>query len=471
MKKTVINIIVLSLTTIFAGCSDWLNVSPKTTLKAEDLFKTEVGFNDALIGVYSLMSMQDCYGATLSFGWLDVLAQYYGNTHKLANQVDHTMKSAATYEFGTAGEESRIRNLWSLLYSAIANINLALEYVDPNAHVFATEKNKNQCKAELLGLRAMLHFDLLRLFAPSPALNKGKGMESLAIPYLKQYTNQAQPQLTVSEVIARVREDLDMARELLKKEDPSAVSSNQSEGLMRYRINNYALSALYARVCLYAGDKAGALAAAKEVIGEPDGGLPADFTLTESAATIANPMMVTEIIFMLNIPMMKNIREPILEEAPLKEPDVLLISSAGWGNIFRSDGVNTDFRKPWLGTSKNGASYKVVKYNEIKYMPLIKISEMYLIAAESAEGAEAAAYLNKLRSHRGISPIGKTYSFDEYLYQEYRREFIGEGQLFFFYKRKGMTTIGAEDNIQIDNPDKAYVIPIPKAEVEFGNIK
>ncbi len=35
-----------------SACNNWLDVSPKTELKAEDMFATEAGFRDALIGVY-----------------------------------------------------------------------------------------------------------------------------------------------------------------------------------------------------------------------------------------------------------------------------------------------------------------------------------------------------------------------------------------------------------------------------------
>ena len=79
---------------------------------------------------------------------------------------------------------------------------------------------------------------------------------------------------------------------------------------------------------------------------------------------------------------------------------------------------------------------------------MFKISELYLIAAECAQGKAAYDYLNKLRNHRGLSSIAPTDDLAGYIFQEYRREFIGEGQMFFYYKRKAMETIGAENNIR-----------------------
>ena len=55
MKKLINKTIILSLFVALTGCNDWLDVSPKADMKAEDLFGTEAGFRDALVGVYALM--------------------------------------------------------------------------------------------------------------------------------------------------------------------------------------------------------------------------------------------------------------------------------------------------------------------------------------------------------------------------------------------------------------------------------
>ena len=44
------------------GCSDWLDVRPKSQVKEDDLFTSESGFRDALIGIYALMGRTDTYG-------------------------------------------------------------------------------------------------------------------------------------------------------------------------------------------------------------------------------------------------------------------------------------------------------------------------------------------------------------------------------------------------------------------------
>lgn len=59
---------------LVTACSGWLDVSPKTDLKADEMFSTESGFESSLTGIYLLMTDQGAYGGNMSFGLLDQLA-------------------------------------------------------------------------------------------------------------------------------------------------------------------------------------------------------------------------------------------------------------------------------------------------------------------------------------------------------------------------------------------------------------
>jgi len=97
---------------------------------------------------------------------------------------------------------------------------------------------------------------------------------------------------------------------------------------------------------------------------------------------------------------------------------------------------------------------------------------MYMIAAEVTEDQdEAAGYLNTLRGHRGLREIPSSTQVERYLEAEWLKELYGEGQLFFYYKRKAMETIGAENNIAHQDVNAVYNLPIPTVEIDFGNIK
>ena len=83
---------------ITTACSDWFDVSPKTDVKAEELFSTEAGFESSLTGIYLLMTDRGAYGGDMSFGLLDQLAQQYDYIPDGAN--DRT--SIYNYETATS---------------------------------------------------------------------------------------------------------------------------------------------------------------------------------------------------------------------------------------------------------------------------------------------------------------------------------------------------------------------------------
>ena len=440
-------------------------------MKAEDLFSTEAGFRYALIGVYALMATSNLYGKNLSYGYLDVLAQYYTSPRSnTSTGYEHNLKNAAAYNYTESDEESRILSIWSSHFSAIANINQALLFIDENREVFTSEDIHHIYKGEFLALRALLHFNILRLFAPSPMMDNQNGLNALAIPYVEQYTNIAQPQLTVKEVLEKVVKDLLAAKDLMKEREIFNEFDSSSPMYKRnQRMNYYAVTALLARVYLYENEKEAALTEVKKIIGEVDGENPTSYTLATSGATATNPMFQSELIFTLDVQKLKDLSENSFSETSLS--DVLLVSEKGKQTIFTASGLESDFRSSWLTATSNGKEYVLTKYNNMNYIPLFKLSELYLIAAECADGEDAYWYLNQLRNHRGLSSIEHTKDIESYIYQEYRREFLGEGQLFFYYKRKLYDTVGAEDNVGIEDLKAVYNLPIPTSEIDFGNIK
>ena len=50
MKKIYRLLLLVTIMPVFAGCDNWLDVSPKTEVKETDLFSKESGFKTALLG-------------------------------------------------------------------------------------------------------------------------------------------------------------------------------------------------------------------------------------------------------------------------------------------------------------------------------------------------------------------------------------------------------------------------------------
>ena len=461
------NVLILLVVFLFSSCSDWLDVSPKSDIKAEDLFSTQGGFEDAMMGVYSLISLPDLYGANLSFGYIDVLAAYYKVESKSA------FYEASLYDFEEISEESRLSSIWSMLYKGIANLNGILNYIDDRKNVFS-DNSYYLYKAEALALRGMLHFDALRLFAPSVELGENK----LAIPYMDSYTHIAQERLTVRDVLNRVIKDLNNARDLMRPYDefgPKYVDDDREdspEGVsdLKSRMHYYSVTALLSRVYLYAGENENALATAKEIIGEPDGELIPIFLMAESSDA-SDALFDSEIIFALS---KSNLPDEIDDyfgdnAAATMNTDgssYLRMELEDKTKIYASSNpADVDFREMWFKVAGNDNKFVTLsKYLSQERISILKVSELYLIAAECSSSLnDKLKYMNRYRIHRGLTEID---DLGDSIFEEYRKEFIGDGQMFFYYKRKNMLQIGV-DNKAID-PEKVYVLPLPLMEQELG---
>jgi len=110
-------------------------------------------------------------------------------------------------------------------------------------------------------------------------------------------------------------------------------------------------------------------------------------------------------------------------------------------------------------------------YNQM--IPLVRVSEMYLIAAETeTDKTEGGKYLNALRNNRGLPSISAAWVNAGYVPSfvdaEYPKEFCGEGQLFFYYKRKNKTQIWDGDGYKKTVRAQNYVLPIPDEELKYN---
>lgn len=111
-------------------------------------------------------------------------------------------------------------------------------------------------------------------------------------------------------------------------------------------------------------------------------------------------------------------------------------------------------------------------------MPLIRKSEMYYIAAEcllatgkDADRLLAIDRLNIVREKRGMSVLGNDLtvaSVQNEITKEYQREFINEGQLFYYYKRLGFEKIPYATKAATD---AVYVVPLPTWDVDLGGME
>ncbi|MDR2414675.1 MAG: hypothetical protein LBD64_06790, partial [Odoribacteraceae bacterium] len=118
-------------------------------------------------------------------------------------------------------------------------------------------------------------------------------------------------------------------------------------------------------------------------------------------------------------------------------------------------------------------------FSAINKIPVLRLCEMYFIVVEDAAPEEFAAYYNAYVDARVLPVSYKNELTNETatettirtrLAKEYRKEFYGEGQLFFFYKKHRYTTIPratASGNFSVPGEYQDYQIPRPKSQTVF----
>lgn len=468
------------------SCGDYLDVRPKSEVPADLHFERESGYKDQLTGVYTQMCNTTLYGRNLSYGLMEVLAQNY--------DVDAagSYYYASRYNYTATGTRMMIDGIWTDAYNCIANLNIMLEYIDNADKNIFSGNNYAIYKGEALGLRAFLHFELLRLFAPSYASNSS----ATGIPYVTEYKPAVTKHIPVKDALELIIKDLTEARTLLIDTDPLSIVPHAekyyyrgggSDERNRY-FNYYAVEAALARAYMYKGDKTNALTHAMVIVNEGEytdangnsiGAFPwTHYTSMEAALPADNDRRYTsEQLFLLNITDMEDNIQYFMTSsagvntlAPGDEKIKLIFEeSAGLGNDYRRrfwfqySGDRYYFSKFW--------QYEGSKYNN--FMPIIRKTEFYYMAAEilnETSQADAVAMLNLVRSHRAIpelpADLTKTQVQDE-VFKEVRKELLGEGQLFHYYKRLNLSTI---EGAGITAGNAVYVLPKPDNEIEFGDV-
>lgn len=492
MKKRVLVVLMFSLLSL-VSCSDWLDVEPKSEIKMDVMFETEQGFKDALIGCYIKLSDNSLYGAELSCTFLEVLGQQFA----LLGSTSSSYNKASQYVY-TAYEQT-IASAWSKMYNVIANVNALIEGLEEkrtslHPTVYALTR------AEAYSLRAFVYLDLVRLFTWGNLPERSDKLKQLSIPYAKVYDKHIVRQETLENVLRYIHEDLETALELFYAYDPDSEKGIRPDGytlpnddnfyakeVRPYRMNLKAALAVRMRLNMWEGHYKEAYADAAELLEFGPSwvsSLDADEKgrdLTFSAEMLFGVQthdrfeQVVKRYFKLTNADDLNMNYDALYLPKSRVEDIFEIA-AGFG------AADWRYVRLWDKSQEKYCFLKFWEYEDMRYannMPLIKWPEVYYTIAECAlrEGGaknkdKAIDQLNVVRYRRNLpasSNLVYTLTEDEVweeLYKEWRKEFIGDGQMFYYYKRNGYASIPNGPALSYD--DKVYVLPLPQDEVDFG---
>ena len=478
--KNIFLLLFLSLVTI--SCESWLKVTPFDQLIKEDVYATEKNTQSALNGLYLELSSYNLYAGNLTATALEVLAKHY--------QIGggHRFEQLNSYSYGSDTPKQIFNAIWTSAYKTIAECNEFLTEIEKRKSQYP-EANYNIYYGEVLAIRTLLHFDLLRLFGPVYS----EGKDQPAIPYYRTSDHTTQPVSTAEEVMTFLLGDIDKAIDLLKKDailEVGVVRNHLSTDFLTdyrcFRMNFYAVNALKARMALYKGDEKGLqdayLIASSLLNGEnPLTNATCNFweafrfygSVFES---MQENVHFTEMLFCI-----QNVRrETFYRDYFSTDQDINNILAGGENylkTLYESGDGRVSMWTPDAGRGLWVMERYLARANaaypyHAQLHSVIRLTELYLIASEAAPSVTLKReWLEKMRIGRNFL-TGNTTGFsdgqlDELIEKEYIRETYGEGQYFFFLKRKNINIIRDQADQQVSGMRGRYQIPLPESETNY----
>ncbi|MDR2563124.1 MAG: RagB/SusD family nutrient uptake outer membrane protein [Prevotellaceae bacterium] len=503
------NITLLLIAASLAACNDWLDIAPKDKVLEDKLYSSEDNIYSATNGLYRELTGEHLYGGQLSQTTLDVMGHLYTYPFLRPSEGDQSMPfyALAHFEYTNDNVKSRFANVWKKSYEALLHINTYIKNVEASQGIIP-DKTKKILLGEAYGLRAYIHFDLFRIFGPV-YINRtsAKILPYNNWPEVLVNQNEEKTYSTADEYIALLQSDLAKAIQLLEGNDPVIDDANSISNDLRNdnffqnrnrRMNYYAVKGLEARVLQYIGKETEAAAAAAVVTDQIGQRFKWVDLNGNNFRKQYNFIMFSEVIFGINSLDMysraktwyegtdlrtgyvvdyNNLLKNILQYTGNTLNSMIDVRAWQWSPskvVSSSAGYSLEGTYISYKYSTNASDLEIAAIKE--FQPLMRLSEMCYIQAEAALNAGnkaiAVDILNSVLAHRGLTVANllpddvSEAAVREHLEREYYREFFGEGQVFFYHKRLGSSSMfkGYDEGRDPVTSLDSYVVPIPEAE-------
>lgn len=457
----------------FGSCTkDFLEIDPQqqtdVNLVVVDLPSTKA----AVMGTYGLLQSAHYYGRTM-----EILPDV------MADNMFISRKNSKRYinfdQYILTSNESYVASSWNIMYRTIVNANIIVAKGEVLSLPESEMAELKHLVGEAYALRALAHFDLLRLFAAP--YNSTANAGHLGVPVvIKSGTDKSDiispKRNTVKEGYDQIVADLKKSISILPAAAPVGFSAAN-----RGHISHYAVKALLARVYLYMGDWANAEAMATDVIASNKYTLLTNANYVNGSTnfrTQNNP----EGIFEVQYTTTNNLAQDALSS--------FLLQGGSYGDGLATEDLYnqyaaTDVRRGFItkgkrsGTGGENPAFIINKYNNISTyeegVKVIRLSEVYLIRAEArakqAKDELAAADLDVIAKRADASKVKTTQTGDELqalILAENRKEFAFEGHRLFDLTRNklGFSKYQSEDRVlKVENTSLKTILPIPLSEM------
>ena len=437
--------------------NDWLDVAPSDGTDADAALTSSSDLAAARTGMYKALkgnsSLVDYYGQQF-FVYGDVHAgddyQYnnLGGSNRASFYYDMNYQTAS--EFTSSTSSSNVA--WKSPYIVIGRANRIIAAAEGGALSDAAEAKAtiDQYAAEAKVLRALAHFDLVRIYGKPYTEDQGA---SLGVPLVTGVleSNAKPARSTVAEVYTQVVKDL-----------TEAISSNAlaTETEPGY-VSVWGAKAILSRVYLNMGDYANALSVAEDIIKNIKKSGAALWTRDQYLkAWDASTPNESEFLFRLNVAGSTD-NNDLNGIGNLQQRDGYkeMVATKKFVDMLSADpnDVRNELFLPAkaekevavYGTNKvflNKLRGQGGNLRNVTIVPIIRLSEVYLTAAECAfrnnDKTKAVEYLNDLVKNRTTTEASLATVDNitlERILIERRKELIGEGQRYFDALRNNET--------------------------------
>lgn len=430
--------------------NDWLNVAPSDGTDADAALTSSSDLDAARTGMYKALkgnsSFVDYYGQQF-FVYGDVHA---GDDYQY-NNIGGSNRASFYYDmnYQTASEFNTSTVSWQSPYVVIGRANRIIAAAEGGKLSDAVEAKAKieQYAAESKVLRALAHFDLVRIYGKPYTEDQGA---SLGVPLVTGVleSNAKPARSTVAEVYTQVVKDL-----------TEAISSNAlaTETKPGY-VSVWGAKAILSRVYLNMGDYANALSVAEDIIKNSGAALwTRDQYFKAWDASTPNE---SEFLFRLNVAGSTD-KNDLNSIGNLQQRDGYkeMVATKKFVDMLTSDpkDVRNNMFLPATapkeveayGTNKvflNKLRGQGGNLRNVTIVPIIRLSEVYLTAAECAfrnnDKTKAVEYLNDLVKNRTTTKASLATVDNitlERILIERRKELIGEGQRYFDALRNNET--------------------------------
>lgn len=412
----------------------------------------------------SIQSTEDLQG--IVFGAYDRLSDnnYYGRDFIIYGEIrsDNAFSNGKSGRFLTPAAmamgdtDAYPRDTWAQMYRVIASANIIIG--QDLATIEGEETEKTHIVGQAYAIRALAHFDALKLFGQQHVSGG-----TLGIPYIFEYKgeNLLPTRNTVGEVKSFIEADLDMALSLMS---PSLNDSSKQT------ISTYAVNALKSRVAIYFEDWGTAKTACEAVINSNQYSIVSDSNYASTWSTDSAVNSIFELAFSSTDN--QNINGLSYMYRGENYGDVQALE-----DILSIFDVNDVRVAPEMIGYQNGKLRNVGKYPSLDYsdnVSLIRYEEIILNYAEALfelGDSSALGVLNMITSNRNANAyttINKTN-----ILQERRRELCFEGFRFDDLARTGsdipLVSVFEQTHGGPTYGSFNYAFPIPNAELNANS--